>query len=179
MKKIIFISAVCGVGKSTTCEYIKKYKLLENYDIFDVDDLVNVHEYNQPGLLYEDAIKKAAIKSGDKNIVLASCVNPVEIKQINIPSDIDSKKMILLYCIKEELERRLKARDKSRECSSDEFINGQIEYQKYMLDHIDLFQLSIDNTKLDIKDVATKIVNYIKENENEIKTDSTLDDRIR
>lgn len=165
MKKIIFISAVCGVGKSTTCDYIRDNNLLENYAIFDVDDLVNVHEYNQTSLLYEDTIMRALLKSGNKNIILGSCVNPVEIKQINIPSDIESMIMILLYCSNKELEKRLKARDARRNCSSDEFIKGQIEYQNYMLNHSDLFQLCIDNTNLDIKDVSTKIVNYIKENE--------------
>lgn len=165
MKKIIFISAVCGVGKSTTCEYIRDNNLLESYAIFDVDDLVNVHEYNQPSLLYEDAIKSAVLKSDNKNIILCSCVNPVEIKQISMPSDIESIIMILLYCSNKELEQRLKARDASRNCSSDEFIKGQIEYQNYMLNHSDLFKLSIDNTNIDVKDVSTKIVNYINENE--------------
>lgn len=174
MKKIIFISAVCGVGKSTTCEYIKNNNLLENYAIFDVDDLVNCHEYTEGKLLYEDAIKRAVLKSDNKNIILGSCVNPVEIKQINIPSDIETMKMVLLYCSNEELEKRLKERDASRNCSSDEFINGQIEYQNYMIDHLDLFQLSIDNTNIDVKDVATQIVNYIKENER-----NTISDEIQ
>lgn len=47
MKKIVFISAVCGVGKSTTCEYIKNNNLLKSYEIFDIDDLENVNEYNE------------------------------------------------------------------------------------------------------------------------------------
>ncbi len=33
MTKVVFISAVCGVGKSTTCEYMKNNNLLEDYDI--------------------------------------------------------------------------------------------------------------------------------------------------
>ena len=46
--------------------------------------------------------------------------------------------MILLYCFKEELIKRLKARDEIRNCSSDEFIKGQVNYQNYMLKHLDL-----------------------------------------
>ena len=44
--KLVFISAVAGVGKTTTCNYIKNNNLLENYDIFDIDDLENVNNYN-------------------------------------------------------------------------------------------------------------------------------------
>lgn len=64
MKKLIFISAVSGVGKSTACEYIKKSNLLEDYSIFDIDDLENINNYNQNtyNLFYENAIKKAIRK---------------------------------------------------------------------------------------------------------------------
>lgn len=37
MKKIIFISAVCGGGKSTVCDYIKNNNLLEDYEVFNVE----------------------------------------------------------------------------------------------------------------------------------------------
>ena len=47
MKKIVFISAVSGVGKSTVCEYIKNNELLKEYEVFDIDDLENVHEYKE------------------------------------------------------------------------------------------------------------------------------------
>ena len=161
MKKIIFISAVCGVGKSTICEYIKSNNLLKDYELFDADNLLNIHDYDQNKLFYEDTIKKAILNSGDKNIILGSCINPVEIEHINMPSNIDSKEMILLYCSDEELKRRLKARDESRNCSSDEFINGQVDYQKYMLDHLNLFQLSIDNTNISVEETASLIIKYI------------------
>lgn len=161
MKKIIFISAVCGVGKSATCDYIKNNSLLNDYAVFDIDDLVNVHEYNQNNLLYEDAIKKALLNSENKNVILGSCVNPVELKELNLSSDIESIEMVLLYCSNEELKRRLKARDKERNCSSDEFINGQIEYQNYMINHKDLFELCIDNTNSSVEDTAKEIINYI------------------
>ena len=170
MKKIIFISAVCGVGKSTTIEYMNNNKLLNNYDIFDIDDIINYHEYKNepPVIFYEAAIRNALVKSKNKNIILGSCVNPVEIKQVKVPDSIDSIEMILLYCSEEELTIRLKERDINRNCSSDEFINGQIEYQKYMIDHSGLFQLKIDNTNINVKDVSKQIVDYIKNRERDI-----------
>ena len=45
MKKLVFISAVSGVGKSTACEYINKNNLLVDYAIFDIDDLENINNY--------------------------------------------------------------------------------------------------------------------------------------
>ncbi len=44
--KLIFMSAVSGVGKSVTCDYIKNNNMLEDYVIFDIDELENINEYN-------------------------------------------------------------------------------------------------------------------------------------
>lgn len=164
MKKIIFISAVCGVGKSTTCDYIRNNNLLEGYDIFDIDDLENINNYNENtyNIFYENAIKNAVLKSKSENIIIGSCINPVEIEQVNILGNVESIEMILIYCSNKELKRRLNERDTSRNCGSDEFINGQIEYQNYMLNHLHLFQLQIDNTSIDAEEVSNQIINYIK-----------------
>ncbi len=52
MKKLVFISAVSGVGKSTACEYINKNNLLVDYAILDIDDLENINNYNKELNLY-------------------------------------------------------------------------------------------------------------------------------
>ena len=167
MKEIVFISAVCGVGKSTTLDYIKQNNLIHGCDIFDIDDLINIHEYEneKPTTVYSAAVEKAVSQSTNKNIIIGSCANPVEMKQVNIPNSAKSIEMILIYCSNEELIKRLKARDENRNCGSDEFINGQIEYQKYMLDHSDLFKLKIDNTNIDVSEVSNRIVDYIRNRE--------------
>ena len=167
MKKLIFISAVSGVGKSTACEYIKKSNLLEDYAIFDIDDLENINNYNENtyNLFYENAIKKAIILSNDKNIVIGSCINPNDIEKIKMPNEIESYINILITCSNEELRNRLKARDKSRQCSSDEYINGQIDYQNYLLKNIGLYQMHVDNTEDVVENVTRKIVNFIKQGE--------------
>jgi broad-specificity NMP kinase len=157
--KLIFISAVCGVGKSTTCEYIKTNNLLDNYEIFDIDDLVNVH--TNKGNIYENAIKRAIELSNNKDIILGSCVCHAVLEKFNMPQEIESYKCILITCSNEELIKRLKDRDKNRNCSSDEFINGQIEYQNYLLNHSNLFQLHVDNTNTSIEEVANQIVDFV------------------
>ncbi len=164
MRKIVFISAVSGVGKSATCDYIRNNCLLDNYVIYDIDDLENINNYSSDtyNLFYENAIKNATTKSGNRNIIIGSCINLSDLKKINIPKEIDLVESILITCSEEELKRRLKMRDKSRNCSSDNYINDQIEYQKYLLNDLNLYQLHIDNTNISISDVANLIVNYIK-----------------
>ena len=98
--KLIFVSAVSGVGKSTTCDYIKNNNMLKDYIIFDIDELENINEYNigTYNLFYENAIKKATSKSYNKNIIIGSCINPTDIEKINIPKEIEKVEMILLTC---------------------------------------------------------------------------------
>ena len=162
--KLVFISAVAGVGKTTTCNYIKNNHLLENYDIFDIDDLENVNNYNNDtyNIFYENAIKKTINKATNQNIILASCINPNDIKNINIPKSIKTIELILITCSNNELEKRLKARDKNRNCSSEAFIKGQIEYQNYMLKHIEQYSLHLDNSNNDVQSISNEIINYLK-----------------
>ena len=162
--KLIFLSAVSGVGKSVTCDYIKNNNMLEDYVIFDIDELENINEYNSStyNLFYENAIKKATSKSNNKNIIIGSCINPTDIEKINIPKEIEKVEMILITCSEKQLVNRLKSRDKNRNCSSDEFINGQIKYQNFMLNHLNMYQLHIDNSNCNVEEVANQIVNYIK-----------------
>ena len=165
MKKIIFISGVSGVGKSTICEYMKNKSVLKDYAIFDIDDLENINNYNDDSynVFYENAIKNAITLSEDKNIIIGTCINPTDLEKIIIPKEIESYNNILITCSNEILKRRLKARDKNRQCSSDEFIKGQIDYQNYLLNHIELYQLHIDNTNDVIENLSNKIVDYIKQ----------------
>ena len=164
MKKLVFISAVSGVGKSTNCEYIKSNKLLDDYEIFDIDNLENVNDYNENTyhLFYENAIKKAVIQSGNKNIIIGSCINPTDLKKVNIPEEIESYKLVLITCSDSELARRLKERDASRNCGNDEYIKGQIDYQRFMLNHLDLYDFHIDNTNKEVSETSQCIVEFIK-----------------
>ncbi len=164
MKKIVFITAVSGVGKSTVCEYIKKNKRLDKYEVFDIDDLENVNDYNNDtyNLFYENAISKALKKSGNKNIIMASSINPTDIDKINLSEEIEEIHMIAITCSDEELYKRLKARDPERNCGSDNFINNHKNYQNWILQHIDLYHLHIDNTNNDVEETANSIIDYIK-----------------
>ena len=162
MKTIVFISGVSGVGKTSICEYIKNNNALKEYTVFDIDDLENINDYNKESytLFYKNAINKA-LELSQGNIILGCCINPKDIDNINIPSDI---KMILITCSNKELENRLKKRDKERNCSSDEFIKSQIDYQDYMLKQLNKYDLHIDNTNKNIEEVTRIIIDYINKN---------------
>ena len=164
MQKLILISGVCGVGKSTICEYINNQRLLKDYAIFDIDVLENINNYDETtyNFFYENAIKNAIPLSENKNIIIGTCINPSDLEKINIPKEIESYINILITCSDEILKRRLKARDKNRNCSSDEFIEGQISYQQYLLNHIELYQFHIDNTSDTIENISNKLVDYIE-----------------
>ena len=92
---LIFISAVSGVGKSVTCDYIKNNNLLDDYVIFDIDELENVNNYSNDNYnsFYENAIKNAISKSNNKNIIIGSCINPTDIEKLNIPKE-DKKRLL-------------------------------------------------------------------------------------
>ena len=83
-----------------------------------------------------------------------------------MPNEIDSYINILITCSNEALKKRLKARDESRQCSSDEYIEGQINYQNYLLRNlrnIGLYQMHVDNTEDVVGNVSRKIVDFIKQ----------------
>lgn len=163
MSKLIFVTGVSGVGKSSVCEYIRGNKLLENYDIYDIDDLENVNEYNNDtyNLFYENAIVKALKKSQGNDIIMASSINPTDIDRIILPKEIEKICMIIITCSNDELYKRLKKRNPERNCGSDLFISNQINYQKWILEHINLYQLHIDNTDSKIAEIANYIMEYV------------------
>ena len=124
----------------------------------------NINDYDESTYnnFYENAIKKAITLSKDKNIVIGSCINPNDIEKLNMPNEIGSYINILITCSNDELKNRLKARDKNRQCSSDEYIKGQIDYQNYLLKNIGLYQMHVDNTEDVVENVKRKIVDFVK-----------------
>ena len=84
MKKIVFITGVCGVGKTSIYENIKNSDLKHTYNIFDIDMLENVNDYKDNyDEFYKSAVDKAIDKSKDKDIILFSCINHNDISNIN------------------------------------------------------------------------------------------------
>ena len=158
---IVFVSGVCGSGKSTICEYIRKNKLLKDYNLFDMDELENINDYdeNTYNLFYKNCIDKAISKSKNNNIMLFSCINHNDLNDLKL----DGYRIILITCSNEEITKRLKDRDKKRNCSDDKFIKEQIDYQNWFLSNLDCYDADYDNTLNSIEDISNKIINFISE----------------
>lgn len=161
MKKLVVICAASGVGKSTV-----KTGLINKLDKFVcLEDLLNWWEYkgtSKEDLYYDDCLKEAVRLSCDKDIILATCMNPYDFyTKVKIPKEITSTFFIGLTCSSEELINRLKARPKERMCDSEEFINSQIEYNKWFKDNSGKFQFFIDNTNLSINRTIEIVLDFI------------------
>ena len=157
MKRIIFITGVCGVGKTSIYENIKNSDLSHTYSIFDIDNLLNVNDYKDNyDMFYKNAVDKAIDKSKDKDIILFSCINHNDVENLKLEDCVT--RIILITCDNEELKKRLKNR--KNDCSSDEFINEQIKYQEWFINNMDYYDAAFNNTN-NIEEVLEKIIDII------------------
>ena len=158
MKKIVFITGVCGVGKTSIYENIKNSDLKHTYNIFDIDMLENVNDYKDNyDEFYKSAVDKAIDKSKDKDIILFSCINHNDISNLKLEDCIT--RIVLITCDSEELKKRLK--DRNNDCSSDEFINEQIKYQEWFINNLDYYDSDYNNTDGNIDDICDKIIDFL------------------
>ena len=137
MNRIIFITGVSGVGKTFIYENIKDSELKDTYNIFDIDKLVNINDYDSENInnFYKDAIDIAISKSKDKDIILFSCINHNDVEDLKLNNYIT--RLVLIVCENDVLEKRLKSRN--NDCSSDEFIRNQINYQNWFISNLDYY----------------------------------------
>ena len=158
MKKIIFITGVSGVGKTSIYESIMKSDLSKNYNIFDIDNLLNVNDYKDNyDIFYKNAIDKAIDKSKDKDIILFSCINHSDVENLKLEDCIT--RIVLITCDIEELKKRLKNRN--NDCSSDDFINEQIKYQEWFINNMDYYDADFNNTN-NTEEILEKIIDIIE-----------------
>jgi len=167
MKKLVILSAPCGVGKSTIQKELENRKLLEDYACIDSDE-VGINWWDYAGTEHEDkfnddCLKKAVMMSGDKHLLFVGCLNPFDYYgKVTIPEGIGATYFVGMICSDEEIYRRLKARPAERMCGSDEFIETQIEYSKWYKKNKGKFQFFLDNTGQEISQTAEMIAEFVK-----------------
>lgn len=167
MKKLIILSAACGVGKSTVKDALNESNLLKDYACIDTDEVgINWWDYagtENESKYSEDCLAKAVQLSGDKNLLFVTCMNPIDFYgKIRIPREITASFFIGMICSDEEITKRLKARPEERMCGSDEFIAGQIAYSSWFRKNAGIFQFFIDNTNQTVSETAAEIAAFIK-----------------
>lgn len=166
MKKLVVLSAACGVGKSTIKEVLDKNNMLDNYCCIDTDE-VGINWWDYAGTEHEsaysnDCLAKAVRMSNDRNLIFVTCMNPYDFYgAVYVPQNITSTFFIGMTCSDEEIIRRLKARPEERMCGSDEFIAAQIRYNHWIKKNACKFQFYIDNTDKTVKETAEEIVIFI------------------
>lgn len=166
-KILICLCAACGVGKSTIKDYINEHNLLPDCVAVDTDEVgLNWWDYantENPDKYITDTIARADEIAGDKNLLFVSCLNPVKFYDIiDIPKDFSETYLIGMTCSDEEIIKRLKARPSERMCGSDEFIEGQLEYNEWFRGQKGKMQFYIDNTGVSVAETAEKIAEYIR-----------------
>ena len=167
MKKLVIVSAPCGVGKSTMIDALNELNILDEYVCLDSDELgLNWWDYagtEQEERFNDDCLKEAVKKSGNKSILLGSCLNPFDYySKVVIPEEIEATYFVGMVCSDEEIRDRLKARPAERMCESDDFIDSQIQYSKWYKANKGKFQLFLDNTNREIYETAVMIAEFVK-----------------
>lgn len=166
MKRLVIISAACGVGKSTMKDALSESGLLGNYACIDTDEVgINWWDYagtENESKFSDDCLAEAVKMAGDKNLLFVTCLNPIDYyAKITVPQEITSTFFIGMTCSSEEITKRLKARPAERMCGSDEFIAGQIEYNDWFVRNAGKFQLYIDNTGMTVEETAQRIAEFV------------------
>ncbi len=95
MKKLIVLSAACGVGKSTIKEALNESNILDNYSCIDTDEVgINWWDYagTEHGAKFsDDCLAEAVRMSNNKNLLFATCMNPYDFYgAVIIPRNITS-----------------------------------------------------------------------------------------
>lgn len=167
MKKLVVLSAACGVGKSTIKEALNENNMLDNYCCIDTDEVgINWWDYagtENESAFSDDCLAEAVRMSNDKNLLFVTCMNPYDFYGVvRVPQNITSTFFIGMTCSDKEIIRRLKARPKERMCGSDEFIAEQIQYNNWFKKNAGKFQFYTDNTDKTVEETAAEIVTFIK-----------------
>ena len=95
MKKLIILSAACGVGKSTIKDELNESNILDNYICIDTDEVgINWWDYagtENEDKFSDDCLAKAVQMSNDKNLIFVTCMNPYDFYgKVCIPHNIVS-----------------------------------------------------------------------------------------
>ena len=68
----------------------------------------------------------------------------------------------VITCSDGIIKKRLKSRDKSRKCDSDDYIKRQLDYQRYLLSILEFYQFHIDGSDISVSVIVRKIIDYIQ-----------------
>lgn len=174
MKKLVILSAACGVGKSAVTDALHGSDLLQGFVCMGSDEM-GLNWWDYAGTDHEfgyiqDGMDEALRRAGERNLLFTTCMSPVDFyAKMRLPENIGATYLIGMTCSADEVRARLLARPAERMCGSEAFIQSQIEYNGWFLQNAGKFALHIDNTGETVEQTAARIaafVNGLKEEEN-------------
>lgn len=164
--KLVIVTGTCGAGKSTVKDELARRLDPSQFACIDTDEVgINWWDYagtNHEHKFSDDCLKEAARLAGGRNLIFASCLNPLDyFSKHTIPENIESTYFIVLCPSDEKIERRLRARPKERGFDSDAARRPQLEYNRWFRKNKGKFQMFIDNSEMSVAETAEKIVSFI------------------
>ena len=164
-RRLVILSAACGVGKSTVKNALNALNLLPNFACIDSDE-VRLNWWNYKGTPREqdytkDCLARAFELAEEKHLLFGSCNDPISLfERVPLPENV-TVTYIAMTCSDAEVRRRLLARPPERMCSDEAFIASQIDYNRWIRSHSELYDLHLDNTDTAIDTTAADVAGFI------------------
>ncbi len=166
MKKLVIISAACGVGKSAVTDALRELDLLDGFVCMGSDEM-GLNWWDYAGTDHEfgyiqDGLEEAIRRVGDQHLIFTTCLSPIDFySKMSLPDGIGSTALIAMTCSPEAVRARLLERPPERMCGSEEFIAAQIAYNAWFLQNAGKFALHIDNTNETVAQTAARIAAFV------------------
>ena len=173
-RRLILLSAACGVGKSTVKNALNEMNLLPDFACIDSDE-VRLNWWNYKGTPREqdytkDCIARAFELAGDKHLLFGTCNDPLSFfERVPLPADVTAT-YVGMVCSDAEVRRRLLARPPERMCGEESFILSQIDYNGWIRDHAHLYGLHFDNTDMTVEEAAKRVADFARQKADEVTT---------
>jgi chloramphenicol 3-O-phosphotransferase len=163
-RRLILLSAACGVGKSTVKNALNDLNLLPDFACIDSDEVkLNWWTYKDTPRekdYTKDCLARAFELAGDKHLLFGTCNDPLSFfERITLPADVTAR-YIGMTCSDDEVRRRLLARPPERMCGEESFILSQIDYNGWIRSHAHLYDFFLDNTELTVAEAARLVASF-------------------
>lgn len=165
---LFIITGASGVGKTSVCRELAN---TSTQTIAIESDILWRNEFNCPDNDYREYREMwlrlcKNISQAGKPVVLCGSAVPSQFEDCNERRYFSQLYYLALTCNDDLLKERLKKRPSLRNCNSDEFINGHIQFNNWFIKNAEksLPQITLLDTSHDsIKTSVENIINWISE----------------
>lgn len=174
VKRLVILSAACGVGKSTVKNALNELKLLPDFACIDSDE-VRLNWWSYKGTPREkdyaaDCLARAFELAGERHLLFGSCCAPTDFYTRIAPTLPENVTVLYIgmTCSDAEVRRRLLSRPPERMCSDEAFIASQIDYNSWIRNHAELYHKQFDNTDMTVAQAAEAVAEFVRRSSGKI-----------